>query len=99
MKLGRLQVFAMAAPPPIVRAAEVAVGTVFWYWGRPLKVLRVHGTDAAAPVILEELAAGRNGEDFTAYAAGQLSMWSLAEVRRIIATPNVLDRPASRFKR
>lgn len=57
---------------------------VFWFWGRALRVVRAAGDDAAAPVICEEL------EDFSGSFAGQLSIWSMEAVRRVIAR----QRPA-----
>ncbi|MEI9995112.1 MAG: hypothetical protein WDM91_10990 [Rhizomicrobium sp.] len=55
----------IAHPPAIVRPATLAVGTVFFFWGRPLRVERVQGTDPAAPVIVEELAVRATTAEFT----------------------------------
>ena len=62
----------------IVRPAGLPADTVFWFWGRPLRVVSTKGTDAAAPVIVEELSA--IGEAL----AGQFSLWSLANVRAVM---------------
>lgn len=56
--------------PTIERQAPIAVGYVFNYAGRLLRVVRVHGEDAAAPVILEELS------DFGTTLRGQYALWS-----------------------
>lgn len=66
----------------IVQQAEIPPGVVFWFWGRPLRVVFCEGTDAAAPVILEEMGEGRWGANHG--LAGQLSMWSLDGVRRVM---------------
>ena len=66
-------------PPTIERRAELPAGTVFGYGGRSLKVVEVHGTDAAAPVIVEELS------DFgSSTLKGQLGLWSLDGVTRAL---------------
>ncbi|RAI45275.1 hypothetical protein [Rhodoplanes roseus] len=61
--------------PALRRDAAIAVGAVIWHGGRPLAVFRVHGEDAAAPVILEELTT-RCG------LRGQLCLWSLDAVTK-----------------
>jgi len=43
------------APPVIERHAEVHAGTVFEFANRPLLVVKSYGSDAAAPVICEEM--------------------------------------------
>jgi hypothetical protein len=53
--------------------------TVFWFGGRPLRVVSCKGTDAAAPVIVEELTEAWNGA-----LVGQFSLWSLASVRAVM---------------
>jgi hypothetical protein len=58
--------------PVVARQARLAVDQVFYYWGRALRIAKIHGDDPAAPVIVEELG----------LAAGQLSLWSLDGVRR-----------------
>jgi len=67
------------SPPAITRQAKLAVDQVFWFWGRPLRVAKIHGDDPAAPVILEELAT----DDVA--LAGQYSLWGLDGVRRALA--------------
>jgi hypothetical protein len=69
---------ALFAPPQIVRHAEVPSGAVFNFAGRPLRVFRTYGSDPAAPVILEELAA------FGTTLRGQLSIWSADAVMRAL---------------
>ena len=69
----------LIAPPVIERRAEVPAGAVFTFAGRSLIVRSVHGPDAAAPVITEELSAvGRA-------LAGQLALWSADGVLRAMA--------------
>lgn len=63
--------------PAITRQAKVAVDQVVYFWGRALRVAKIHGDDPAAPVILEEL-----GESAVALK-GQLSLWSLDSLRRV----------------
>ena len=65
--------------PVLVRAAAIPAGLVFAYAGRFLRVTRVYGTDAAAPVIVEELAP--IGHAF----AGQYGLWSADAVMRAAA--------------
>jgi len=84
---GATNILAFAPPPAIVRSAAPAVDMVFWYWGRPLRVVSVHGDDPAAPVIVEELMDGLNGD--IRYGKGQLAMWSLAAVMRIVGRGHV----------
>lgn len=48
----------------------------FWFCGRPLLVVRTHGTDAAAPVIVEELT------DSAFAMKGQFALWSVAGVMK-----------------
>lgn len=57
--------------PSIHRAAEIPAGAVFGYGGRFLKVVRVLGTDPAAPVIVEEMVSFG-----PVVLAGQLSLWA-----------------------
>lgn len=66
---------ARLAQPVLTRRAEIPAGAVFVHAGRPLKVVRVHGIDAAAPVIVEELASFGQ-----AVLAGQYALWSVAGV-------------------
>jgi len=66
---------------------------VFWFGGRALKVHRVTGSDAAAPVILEELVGGLD------YPAGQLELWSHAAVLRALASGPGEDGPLVRKAR
>jgi hypothetical protein len=63
-------------PPQITRSAEIPAGTVF-NWKRPLLVVKVHGSDAAAPVIVEELASWGPST-----LKGQLGLWSADSVTR-----------------
>lgn len=49
--------FELFTPPVVERRAEIPRDAVFSHGGRFLKVYRVFGTDAAAPVIVEELQA------------------------------------------
>ena len=70
----------LIAPPVIERSAHVPAGAVIAYAGRPLIVRSVHGTDAAAPVILEELSPVGQA------LAGQLSLWSADGVLRAMRT-------------
>jgi len=67
------------APPQIERRAPIPVGTVFHYWGRALKVVRVYGDDPAAPVIVEELG------EFGTTLRGQYGLWSAAAVASAIS--------------
>ncbi|MCT8970602.1 hypothetical protein [Microbaculum marinisediminis] len=62
------------AGPVLERPAPIAVGTVFVWAGRPLKVASVHGEDSSAPVIVEELADGFG------WLEGQYALWSLGGV-------------------
>lgn len=68
-------------PPAIVRSLQLEVGAIFHFWGRPMRIERVLGTDPAAPVIVEELEDAQNGS----ILAGQLSMWSADSIMRLIA--------------
>jgi hypothetical protein len=76
----------MARAPNIVdlpraalqRTVPVPAGTVFWYWGRALRVVSVRGDDPAAPVVVEEM--GPIGDAL----AGQYALWSLDGVRRAL---------------
>jgi hypothetical protein len=67
------------ALPVIERRAEIPAGAVFAHAGRSLIVRRVCGTDAAAPVIAEELSAVGKA------LAGQLALWSANSVLRCMA--------------
>jgi hypothetical protein len=68
------------SPPVIERPSHVCRDMVFDYGGRLLRVHRAdYGTDAAAPVILEELC------EFGTTLRGQLSIWSLDGVRRALS--------------
>lgn len=69
----------MFAPPVIERRAEVPAGAVFQSGGRFLKVYRVFGADASAPVIVEELQA------FGTTLKGQYGLWSQDAVSRALA--------------
>lgn len=75
----------LAAPVAIVRQAEVPVGAVFWFWGRPLRVETVTGTDPCAPVIVEELSDGPWTPNGPAWLKGQFGLWSHAGVLRAMA--------------
>lgn len=56
--------------------------------GRPLRVEKVMGDDAAAPVILEELTAWGNS------LAGQFCLWSVDFVQRAMANmPSKMKGP------
>lgn len=59
------------APPVVERRAEIPRDAVFSHGGRFLKVYRVFGSDAAAPVIVEEL-------------KGQFGLWSQDAVARCL---------------
>ncbi|WP_316172125.1 MULTISPECIES: hypothetical protein [unclassified Bradyrhizobium] len=65
--------------PAIERRAEIPAGAVFQSGGRFLKVHRVFGTDAAAPVIVEEL------QNFGSTIKGQFGLWSQDTVSRALA--------------
>lgn len=69
----------LIAPPVLERSAEVPAGAVFVHAGRPLIVRSVHGSDAAAPVIAEELTAVGQA------LPGQLALWSADGVLRAMA--------------
>jgi hypothetical protein len=64
-------------PPTIERRAPVAADTVFSHAGRSLRVVKAHGTDKAAPVIVEELASFGPTS-----LKGQLGLWSNDSVQR-----------------
>jgi hypothetical protein len=64
--------------PRAERRAEIPRGVVFQSGGRFLRVYRVTGTDAAAPVIVEELQA------FGSSLAGQYGLWSQDAVARAL---------------
>lgn len=69
-------------PPTITRQAEIPAGCVFTYGGRALRVSRVSGTDAAAPVVVEELT--------NAVALkGQFAIWSADGVSRALAAGGI----------
>lgn len=65
-------------PPVIMRPATLFPGLVFPFGGRSLIVRHICGSDAAAPVIVEELAESRHA------LRGQLALWSAAGVSRAI---------------
>jgi hypothetical protein len=69
--------FDLFKPPTIERRAEIPAGMVFNYAGRPLLVVKSYGTDAAAPVIVEELASFGPRT-----LRGQLAIWSADSVSR-----------------
>lgn len=71
--------FELFAPPTIERRAEIPKGAVFSHGGRFLKIYRVFGTDAAAPVIVEEL------QSFGSTLKGQYGLWSQDAVARALA--------------
>ncbi len=73
------QQYDLFARPVIERAATIPRGAVFFYSGRPLRVYRVYGDDARAPVIVEELAA------FGSTLKGQYALWSQDAVVRALA--------------
>jgi hypothetical protein len=62
-------------PPAIAREAELPAGMFFNFGGRALKTLKTYGTDAAAPVIFEEITDAVT-------LKGQLAIWSVDGVRR-----------------
>jgi hypothetical protein len=64
--------------PTMSRQAKTRIpkGTVFVQAGRLLAVVQTHGTDAAAPVIVEELASSPPA------LRGQFAMWSVEGVTR-----------------
>lgn len=64
----------MEAPAQIVRRAELHSGFTFLFAGRFLRVVKSYGTDAAAPVVVEELMAV--GEALP----GQFSLWALGGI-------------------
>lgn len=74
----QLSLFATAT---IERRAEIPCGAVFASGGRFLKVYRVFGdvSDAAAPVIVEELQA------FGSTLKGQFGLWSQDAVARALS--------------
>jgi hypothetical protein len=63
--------------PGMHQEAQIPAGTVFTHGGRPLLVHKVHGTDAAAPVIVEELTNAVT-------LKGQLGLWGADGVRRAL---------------
>jgi hypothetical protein len=63
------------APPVIERQAAIPAGAVFMFGGRPLQVTKTYGTDAAAPIIVEELT------DAVTHK-GQYGLWSADGVMR-----------------
>jgi hypothetical protein len=65
-------------PPTIERQATIPTGATFTYAGRALRVQRVTGTDASAPVIVEELVA------FGTTLQGQTALWSVDAVARAL---------------
>lgn len=69
----------LIAPPVIERRAEIPEGAFVEHAGRALIVRSVHGTDPAAPVILEELSAVGQA------LAGQLSLWAADGVLRAMS--------------
>ena len=67
----------MRKPPVVInRKAELPSGYVFQFGGRQLMVIKAHGTDKAAPVIVEELRSS------AVALKGQLSLWSLDGITR-----------------
>lgn len=66
--------------PTISRKAPIPTGAVFRYGGRMLMVVKAHGTDKAAPVIVEELT-GEPGRK------GQLGLWGYDGVARALRKP------------
>jgi hypothetical protein len=66
------------APPAIERAATIPAGIVFRFYGRALRVHRLYGSDARAPVIVEELA------EFGSTLKGQFAIWSYDAVSRAV---------------
>lgn len=63
----------------IERNQQAPSGAVFWHRGRPLKIVRSYGTDARAPVIVEELAT------FGSTLTGQYALWSCKAVLSCLA--------------
>ena len=74
------------ATPRVERAAPAIADSVFWFGGRPLRVVRALGDDPAAPVICEELSGDVS-------LPGQYALWSLDAVRKQFAA-NRLSREA-----
>jgi hypothetical protein len=73
--------FDLFEPPQLERPASISAGFVFPFAGRHLRVVKAYGSDAAAPVIVEELAS------FGASTLkGQYALWSLQGVQRAAAT-------------
>jgi hypothetical protein len=70
--------FDLFAPPVIERAATISTGAMFEHAGRTLRVYRTYGTDARAPVIVEELG------EFGSTLRGQFALWSVDAVKRAI---------------
>lgn len=66
-------------PPTIERCAAIPTGLVFLYGGRALRVARVYGTGASAPVIVEEM------RDGPRWLKGQFALWCVDGVSRAIA--------------
>lgn len=66
----------LITPPVVERRAEIPAGTIFTFAGRALRVVRTYGTDAAAPVICEELCDGPR------WLRGQYAMWGLFGVSK-----------------
>lgn len=66
----------MSQRPAIRVEAEIPGGMTFLGCGRLLRVVRAYGTDAAAPVIVEELMAVGDA------MPGQLGLWCVDGVRR-----------------
>lgn len=62
--------------PVIERRAEIPAGTIFSYGGRSLLVTKTYGTNAAAPVIVIEIA------ESAASLKGQYALWSVQDVQR-----------------
>ena len=71
--------FELFTPPVVERRAEIPRDAVFSHGGRFLKVYRVFGNDAAAPVIVEEL------QSFGSTLRGQFGLWSQDAVTRALA--------------
>lgn len=83
------------APPVIEQRAAIPADTVFMYAGRSLRVVKTYGTDAAAPVIVEELVSFGPST-----LKGQFALWSADGVTRAYRQHNaaVERRIAEYFK-
>lgn len=77
--------------PAIVREAPIPAGTVFWFWGRPLRVVKSFGASKSSAVIVEEMA-----PDDHRTLPGQYGLWCHDAVRRILADGGISAFPLKR---